>query len=341
MSIAPAIRWQLLGVVLFLLTVSLGEMRLLDRLLSSEPAERDFAARSVAGVLSGEPPFRAWQHRFLAPALVVAVDRVVHDRLAAVALLGDLSLLAANLLLFALLRRRGGTLAGACLAVVAFGLCRLLAVYKLEYPWDGLGLLLFLLFGYAARAGHGLPWLAPFLLVGAFNHESALAIAVWYVLAPLAPSRSAAHARREMAAGAVTLALLLAAILLVRRHIFLGHALADLGHPGALPVLGNEWHLVHNLGQLFGANFRNERLFISLAVLSALGWLVAKTVRRSQLRAAVWSIVVLASIACFGYVNETRLYLPLLGFWFAYAWPAGDASRQGAAGTAGLWKRWE
>ena len=44
-----------------------------------------------------------------------------------------------------------------------------------------------------------------------------------------------------------------------------------------------------------------------------------------QRRAAAWSLIVIATILCFGYVGEMRHYLLLTAFWFTYAWPAAIA----------------
>jgi hypothetical protein len=318
-----------LAVAFFLVTVSLGEIRIIQRWIYGDARENDFVVRSVSEVLRGAPAFPAWQHRFVAPALVAAIDSAIRDRLATIKLIGGTTIVAANLLLFALLRRCGSSLVDACLAVVAFGFLRLLFLYKLEYPWDGINLLLFLLFGYAARTARGLGWMAPFLMVGAFNHESALFIPLWYVLSPLDRSQPVSVRRKEAATAAATLALLVAAILGLR-HVF-GAGIKTSTDPTsdvATPVIGNPLHVRHNLGQLFAANFRNDRAFISVAVIGAVACFALLAARAKNVRAAAWSLVAIVSIVCFGYVNETRLYVPLVAFWIAYAWQGPRGTRQ-------------
>ena len=74
-------------------------------------------------------------------------------------------------------------------------------------------------------------------------------------------------------------------------------------------------------GGLFINNWGTGRAHISAAFLAAVGVLVWLVRRAESRRVAVWSLVVLATIVAFGYVNETRHYLLLVAFWIAYAWP--------------------
>jgi hypothetical protein len=92
------------------------------------------------------------------------------------------------------------------------------------------------------------------------------------------------------------------------------------------PVLSNQFHLGHNLGQFFIHNWAGGRAFISLGLSSVLITLAACRRHAEYRVAAWWSMSVIGTIFCFGYVNETRLYLGLLVFWFAYAWP--DVARR-------------
>jgi hypothetical protein len=64
---------------------------------------------------------------------------------------------------------------------------------------------------------------------------------------------------------------------------------------------------------------------VAAGLLSLLVLLVANVVKGRRVRASVWSLALIASIFTFGYINETRLYFPLLAFWAAYAWPVPTA----------------
>jgi hypothetical protein len=91
---------------------------------------------------------------------------------------------------------------------------------------------------------------------------------------------------------------------------------------GAVPVLGNEVHLSHNVGQFFVHNWAGGRTFITIGLLSGLAALAVCKRQGNRTVAVWWSLAVVGTIFCFGYVNETRLYFPLLAFWCVYAWPS-------------------
>src|SRR4051812_45039378 len=63
--------------------MSIGELRILDRLLFVDSAEFGFVLESIRGVLAGTPVSKSWQHRLLAPYLVRAMEQVRPDPLAA------------------------------------------------------------------------------------------------------------------------------------------------------------------------------------------------------------------------------------------------------------------
>lgn len=304
-----------------LVWLTFGEWRIFDRLLFSAGEDRDFVVSAVQGILDGRPVFEAWQHRLLGPGAVLLLERMGLSLLGALRLLFALGLLSANALLLWLARARG-MVAGALL--LGFGVARLLFAYDLEYPWDAFDVLLFMAFGSWAARPRPLVALVPLLLVGSFNHETVLFIPLWLLLS--GPPR----ARLFGALAAIASAGLIVAL---RSALYLGAPpeAARQSTEAALPLLGNHVHILHNLRQLFFSNWLHGRIFISLSFFTALGacaWLA----RAGRTRvAALWTLCVLAAVACFGLVNETRLYLPLLAFWFAYA-GAGGCDRKGCAG---------
>ena len=289
--------------------LSLAEWKILERLSYSHPPSVEFVVESVRGVLAGTPVTKAWAHRLLAPffvSLLGGATQVDVERFAIV------MLVASNLLLYALLRRRGLSLTGALLGIVAFGLGHMLLAYKLEYPWDGVDLLVFFAFGaWASRGGRLLP-LLPLLVLGAFNHETILYVPLWYLLV---------GTRRDRLTAAAVAAALATVIAITRAVRYVGQP----NLPGQVfdtptPIVENHLHVTHNLRQLFVDDWISGRAHIStsfLAATAAFVWLARRTETRAP---ALWSLVVLASIVAFGFVNETRLYLVPLAFWIAYAW---------------------
>ncbi|HEX4355694.1 MAG TPA: hypothetical protein VHZ95_22360, partial [Polyangiales bacterium] len=263
---------------------------------------------SVDGVLAGTPPWKAWQQRLLGPLAVHALDRLTHDRLASLALFFALTLTAANLLFYAIARQRGQTHPIAWLFAAAFGLLHLLFVYKLEYPWDGIDVLLFAAFGYAVERGWSIGVSATLIAIGAFNHETVLYLPLWFLIEAVVERRSLERTMIAVAA----FALLAIVIFFVRRALYIGV------NSTSTPVIENELHVVHNLQQWFWYDWREGRVFIAASLSSVTLWLLWQ-LRRHPLRTiGAWTLTVLATIVCFGYVNETRLYLAPLAFWFGH-----------------------
>jgi hypothetical protein len=302
--------------------LTLGEYRLFERLLFQDREEYEFVLSGVSGVLSGRPVSQSWQHRFLSPLLVAALDPFTGNRLASLKLFCALMIGCANGLLLLILRRKGASVPLSLFGVGCFGLGHLLLMYRLEYPWDGVDILLFLAFGYWAARGRPLLSFCPLLVLGTLNHETALFVPLWYLLAPFEGHLALKnHVRTLLGAFAVAAAMALC-IWLLREHFYLGRPVM----PGQvfeapLPVVANPWHVTHNLHQMWVDDWRSTRAFISLSLFAALFAIVRLVQRGTQARAALWSLCVIVSIVMFGYVNETRLYLVLLAFWFGYAWP--------------------
>lgn len=298
--------------ILALLTA--GEARLLDRVLFADPAQFGFVLQNVDGVLVGRPVSKSWQQRFLAPWLVTAFDPITHDRLSSLRWFGAWFALLQNLTLFAIARFHARSAREALLVVMGFVLVHCLLLYKLEYPWDAIDSWFMLMFGCAAAHGVALVRLWPLLVLGMLNHETILYVPLYDLMAAV-EQRS-----WRRAAGAIAwLCVCIAVIYALREHFYLGRP----NWPGqefesATPLVENHWHVEHNLRQWFWEDLHQGRKFISLSLSTAVVALLA-CVFRPQLRViALWSLCVLASIVCFGYVNETRHYLLLTAFWFGY-----------------------
>lgn len=297
---------------------------LFRQLLFRSESQSAFALAAIPGVLGGTPAFPAWQQRFLGPWLVRLIERAVGSAERAFEIYTYVGLMLANVLLYALLRRKQVSVALSLLATLCFVLVRAVYVYSFEYPWDALDVLLFLVFGFWTARGGTLRALAPLLALGVLNHESVLFIPFWYVLASVRTRSSSAFVGASAALGVMGVL-----IWLLRQRYYVGPpSLPGLTSEGRIPIVHNELHLVHNLKQLVVEDFRSGRLRIATSLWLSLALLVREVARRRPYApAALWSLCVFTAILCFGYVNETRLYLPLLAFWFAHAWPPAQLRR--------------
>lgn len=286
--------------------VSIVEWTVLERLYA-DAASRAFVVESVRGVLAGTPVSRSWQHRFVAPLFVSLLGGDLDAALERARLV---LLLASNGLLSWLALRRGSwTRALGVVAVYVAG--RLLLAYKLEYGWDGVDQLLFLGFGALAAEERGVGSAWPLLALGAVNHETIFYAPLWYLLS---------FERARVRDGALASLAIGAAVLGLRQAFYRGRpSLPGQTFEEGLPLVDNHLHVAHNLRQLFVEDWTSGRAHVALGFFGAVAAFAWMCARPSLRRGGAWSLVVLATIVCFGYVNETRHYLVLLAFWCAYA----------------------
>jgi hypothetical protein len=291
--------------------LSFAEWKIFERLMYHDRVSVDFVLESVRGVLAGTPVSKSWQHRFLGPLAVSGIAALTHDPLAALKIFHAIMLGCANLLLFALLLRRG--FCQAMVAVVVFGFAHILLAYKLEYPWDWIDMTIFLGFGYWAAQGGGILGMVPLMVIGVFNHETILYLPLWYLLTK--------DRKQWLAAGAAAVAMG-GAMLTLRAIFYKGQpSLPGQVYETATPVIGNHLHVGHNVANLVYTNWVYGGWQLSILVLGAISLLVWLAVQGKHRRAAIWTLCIIATVICFGYVNETRHYLLLLAFWVPYAWP--------------------
>ncbi len=161
------------------------------------------------------------------------------------------------------------------------------------------------------------------LLAGTLNHESVLYIPLWYLLPADGDAQARRAAVRQRPIAALLGVAMAGVIAIVRHHFYLGRPEIP-GHifEPATPVVSNLIEVSHNLRQLLIEDWKSmPKAFVSATLLSVIALLIRNVVRRRLVRASIWSLCVLGSIFVFGYINETRLYFPLLAFWFAHGWP--------------------
>jgi hypothetical protein len=311
--------WRKLWPLLLLLLLTLGEYWLFRCLLFANRDQTGFVLANLDGILTGTPVWKASQHRVLAPLLVSALERLAGPPVDALACFMGLGLLAENALLFWALRSGERSPTRALCGVAALGFAHVVLSHRLEYPWDSIDLFVFTAFGCWAATRGKLWLLIPLLLVGCVNHETALYIPLWCALARFDHSLPPARRKHEQLAAGVGFVLAAAGIFLLREVLYVGPAnLADRVPERVPPWLENPIHLSHNLRQFLWLNWRTGHAVVSASLLIA-GVACALSIRAGQhARAALWSLAVLGSVFVFGYVNETRLYLAPVAFWFGY-----------------------
>jgi hypothetical protein len=328
------------------LLLSLGEYRLMERLLFASEYHTNFVLLNIEGVVTGHPIGRAFQNRLLGPYIVKGIAQLMSSSLFfALKLYTLLMVTVGNLLLGGLLyhhfrkmpsdRTEYRAILIALTAVALFGLLRLLLLYYLEYPWDYIDALLFMLFGYWVVVRQPKWLLLLLFLTALLNRESCLFILLWFMLESIWGTNRPSFAakieggsplkridwRKFFLAGLTFLGTVII-IYGIREWLFIAPTPVE-GLDLDVEQLGNNWNLAHNVNQFLLYNWRSTLLFINLALLTAVVFL-ALIFRRYPV-AAIWTVCWIASIFAFGFINETRLYIPLIAFWIVYLpisqWP--------------------
>ena len=325
----------LVAAVFIVLLLSLGEYRLMERLLFGSEYHIDFVLLNIEGIITGYPAGRVFQNRLLGPYLVTGIAQITNSPLiSALKWYTLLMVVLENLLLGGLVylhfqkKLDKQAIYHALTAVALFGLLRLLFLYFLEYPWDQIDILIFMLFAYWV-VNRQPRWLLPLLFLTALlNRESCLFILLWFLLEavfgfgkdPLVIKGGSHLAIRQVdwQKFLLTGLLFLGSLVFIygiREVLFIAPT-AVAGVDLDADLIGNTWNLAHNGRQFLIVNWRSTLLFVNLALITAVAFLVL--VFKTYPVAAIWTGLWILSIFLFGFINETRLYLPLIAFWLVF-----------------------
>ena len=279
-----------------------------------------FVIENIEGVLERQPTGRVFQNRLLAPAIVSGVAALFEiDLLLAYQGFIRSSLIITNLLLYSLIWLKWQHLPSALLAVLTFSVARFLLLYRLEYPWDQLDIILFMLFAYWAFKNSSWWWLIPIYVLALFNRESVLYIALWLLLSQIWNIQFGLINWKKFTLFLFIFGLTAGAIFAIREILFLGPPNGTTFTDFDKPLIGNHWNLAHNWEKFTNLNWQSDMYLVSLTLggcILILGWLLW-----NGKMPAFWSLCILATIFAFGFINETRNYLGLTSFWFVYGWP--------------------
>ena len=290
-------------------------------------------------VVHGEPPWRIFQSRVLGPYAVHAIGVLAHlPPAGAYALFAVVTLFAAGLCVLVLGRGLGDAQRPPMVSFLGFqlGLLVLLPCIWL-YSWDLLSLVVFVVFNHLVLAGARWRAFAGLFALAIFNHEIALAIALWMMLDPAlkrfaarGASRAKAPFERSMAlAGAVLMVAGGALVVTLRRVLLVrevpppdaADALAE--HAGNVHfTLARNWDtLIHSFTFSPQDGFQFVvPLFLLAVVVLAIRLALTDLARFGAL--AVVTLAMVASFLCFGLVFETRVLLPLVPFVAMHGWAA-------------------
>jgi hypothetical protein len=296
-----------------LLCLTVLEWRVVDLIQApNRVAEED----ATAGVLAGRPQWRNYQSRILAPGLVAAATTVTGLSFARAS-----QLVAAGLLLLVnatclALFRGDGRFAAWTYTIVYAGFFVALQDREWLFLWDYVDLFVFLLFAWAVVTRASSWIVVALFFCELLNRETALLIAVWIVLdAVNIERRSARVVWRGVGTGAALGGLAVLWLRFIRGYLFRGQSL-PLG-PGYRTVFGALWMLPHNYHAIITARSRLDTgvgivAVAATAVLLHRAW---RVLDRQAWKVATLLSMSVASIAMFGLVTETRVWMCLSPFW--------------------------
>lgn len=324
---SPRPGWpRLAGDVALALFLAAGALR---TYLLALPGNFVRSALVAEDVVRGEPPWRVFQSRVLGPYLVHALSVASHTPAPIVYSFVTLALL----FLAGILILRFGYLLGDP-ARLPFGMLFTFEALLLIllpciwlYVWDGIALVLFLVFNFLVlrRAGRGA--FAGLFGVAILNHEISLWIAAWLVLDAVVRWRAARGTARgrafdrgafalglTMLAGGIGLVELLRRALLVREVPPEGaDALAS--HGGLVHfTLARNWDaIVHSFTLAPQADLQFV-VPMYLALVLVVAYRLARIDWPRFGALAVVTAGMVMSALCFGLILETRVLLPLVPF---------------------------
>ena len=287
--------------------------------------------QAAIGVVEGRPHWRVYQNRILGPYAIEGLSNVFPSYITAHVFLSIVVLAAAGFIAWRIGERVGGR-RGALLALVALHLGSALLLAKQVdvlpwlYIWDHIDILVFVLFVEFVVAGRPLPWFAALAGVGVFNHESAVFVAGWLIVDPVARwylgktgrIPAAGFDRRRVLAGVLIAATSMLVVEWLRTALLVEEIGPQLfGDPPN--TAGGSFHLtlwdnVSTLGAIFTQFDYAMPTLVPLYILGVVVLVIAIARRDPDrfLGLAATYLVLIASLLTFGRLLETRIYVVLI-----------------------------
>jgi len=274
------------------------------------------------GVTKGHPEFTNWQSRVLGPYIIKVFTFGSLDYARAHILFQIVSVAIAAFLCWRLGRKYGGSDQSALLALTLFAMSfALLLSRPWLYSWDFIDMIVFILFIDFVLSGMSLRWFIGLFAVAILNRVSAVFIALWLILDPLViffyqrqyklPSPPLDWHR--MLAGGICIAAGFLTMELLERNLLVEASFSE----------NHDINLAANIFQLWVWLWKPTRpdaiqfWFLVpgfLTMVAALGACVVRLNPQRYLALYLVELSFIASIFVFGYILETRLYLPLIPF---------------------------
>ncbi len=282
------------------------------------------------GPITGEPFWRAFQNRLLGPFLI---DTGIN--LFGISIVNSFKIILLGTLIFAnssvviIFKKLGLTKERVIGFLVIFNfLFLILQDHRWIMIWDPIDIIIFLWFFYGLIKQKSFTYFTLLFLIALFNRESALFIALWFILDGIYPVfKKKSIELKKLLIGSFLMVTGILYTWWIRTILFkksmIDYVGKDLEH---VATGGNHINFMRNLEILVENIVRVQIDSMALVFVGYLGYLFI--VHRSKLNAfmikgGILTFVMFSSIWFFGIITETRQYLYLIPFvlishWYFY-----------------------
>jgi hypothetical protein len=272
------------------------------------------------GVLTGYPPWRAFQNRLLMPIIISLLEGLSNPK-NEILFVYCVGIFIHNILLVAIFSKLFGRFCS-ILAVLLWCFGFILYQDYYLYPWDIFDLSLFLIVWFVLYTSSNVNLLIIIFPLALLNRESALFLPIAYWLVQTSFDNiniNTVWSKIFSQTTLITITLLLVGIFwtkFIRDYFFIGSSSGGFDLENYL--IGNHIYFSKNLFNMFFNNWISDVLPINLITIFYLIFVI-KSIWRSdtimpKIASTFW-IILLVNILVFGVFNETRMHFILLGFY--------------------------
>tara|TARA_B100000886_G_C20395922_1_gene480375 strand:- start:159 stop:1214 length:1056 start_codon:yes stop_codon:yes gene_type:complete len=275
-------------------------------------------------VIKGTPNWLAYQNRLLGPYSILGLSNLIGVSFkAAWTIFHAINIQVFCILCFWIFKREGLRISYAINYLIVFIFAFLSLQHNYFYPWDTIDLILFTCFAYGIAKSFPIPYFLTIFVIGIFNRESALFIAIYLMLDAFSFVKGIFPIKltkpKSLLTGIIILPIGIIFTKFVRELLFISkpNGLPDIEHE----LIGNHIYLLRNLNELFFSNFTNMNFYISIFILVSFGYFLGNFLRMNdcQLKLLIMSLIIFTNIIIFGIINESRMYFIILPF-FLFLW---------------------
>ena len=284
----------------------------------------DLLTSAAFGVTEGKPHWLAYQNRLLGPYSILGLSNLIGVSFkAAWTIYHAITIQIFCILCYWIFKREGLRITYAINYLIVFLFAFLSLQFNWFFPWDTIDLILFTCFAYGIAKSFPINYFLAIFVIGIFNRESALFIAVYLMLDAFSFVKGNFSIKFTKPKSLFTGISILPVGIFYTKYV---RELLFISKPDGLPdikneLIGNHIYFLRNLKDLFFFNFTNMNFLISIFILVSFGYFLRNFFRMNdrQLKMLLISLIIFMNIVIFGILNETRLYFIILPF-FLFLW---------------------